>query len=97
MHGLEVCRGHVRLSLRRFQVRIAHHFLQQKDVSTPAQIARCERVPCGVERAPWCGESQRKAKALHVPQHVAPVERRLRRCRKQGRVGRPVEARSVAA
>ena len=68
MHGLEVCRGHVRLSLRRFQVRIAHHFLQQKDVSTPAQIARCERVPCGVERAPWCGEPSERQR-LHVPQH----------------------------
>lgn len=33
-----------------------------------------------MERAPWCVESQRQAEPLHIPQYVAAVERRFRRC-----------------
>jgi len=58
MYGLEVFRGHVRVSLRGLKVRMAHDLLQQKDVSALAQIACCECVPGCVKCAPWCGESQ---------------------------------------
>lgn len=56
MHGLEVFCGHVRVSLRCFQVRIAHDFLQAEHVPALAQIAGCERVPRCVQRARWSGK-----------------------------------------
>lgn len=57
MHSLEVFRGHVRVPLRCFKVRVPHDLLQQKNISTPPQIACCESVTSCVECAPWCGES----------------------------------------
>jgi hypothetical protein len=77
----------VRVSLRGLKVRMAQHLLQQKHVSTTAQIPGCECVPGSVERAPWCGESQREAQSLYVVQHVAAIERRFRRCRERKRLG----------
>lgn len=91
MHGLEVCRGHVRVSLRCLKVGMSHDLLQQEDIPAPAQVAGCECVPRGVERAPWCGESEGQAKPLHVAEHVAAVERSFRRCRKEQRFRLAVE------
>ena len=96
MHSLEVCRRHVRVSLCRIEVRVPHDLLQQKDISAPAQVAGCERVPGCVERPRWRVESQRQAKPLHISQHVAPVERRLRRCCEEKRFRLAGEVRNVA-
>ena len=73
-----------------------HHLLQAKDVSATAQIAGCERVPGRVERASWCVESQRQAEPLHIAQHIAAVERRLRRCHEQKCFRLSTEVRNVA-
>jgi hypothetical protein len=50
MHGLEVFGRHVRVSLGGLKVRVPHDLLQQNDVSAPAQIAGCVRVPGCVTR-----------------------------------------------
>ena len=52
MHGLEVRRGHVCVSLRCFQVAMAHHLLQTEDVPAPAQIPGGECVPRGCSVRP---------------------------------------------
>lgn len=65
--------------VRGLRVRMAYHFLQAEGVSARAQVADSESVLGCVERAPWCGKSQREAKPLKITQQVAAVKRRFLR------------------